>query len=76
MSDFVHDGWGLYIALITIASISACLVLLFSMASRRVPTMDSGSGKGTTGHVWDEDLAEWNNPLPDRKSTRLNSSHT
>jgi cytochrome c oxidase cbb3-type subunit 3 len=64
MSDFMHDGWGLYIALITIASIAACLVLLFSMASRRVPTTESGSSQGTTGHVWDEDLAEWNNPLP------------
>lgn len=57
MSDFFHDGWGLYIAVITVVSILACLVLLFSLSSRRVSS-------GTTGHVWDVDLIEGNNPLP------------
>ncbi len=56
MSDFFHDGWGLYIAVITVVSIVACLLLLFSMSNRRV--------SGTTGHVWDVDLIEGNNPLP------------
>jgi cytochrome c oxidase cbb3-type subunit 3 len=60
MSDFTHDVWSIYIAVITLVSIAACLVLLFSMSSRRVPTND----EGTTGHVWDETLVEWNNPLP------------
>jgi cytochrome c oxidase cbb3-type subunit III len=60
MSDFNSDLWSIYIAVITVVSIVACLVLLFSLSSRRVPTSDSG----TTGHVWDEDLVEWNNPLP------------
>ena len=64
MSDFVHDGWGLYVAVITLASIVACVVLLFSMASRRVPTAGPQGSNGTTGHVWDEDLTERNNPLP------------
>ena len=60
MSDFTHEGWGIYVAVITLASIVACLVLLFGFSSRRVP----GNQGGTTGHVWDEDLVEGNNPLP------------
>ncbi|HEX2830541.1 MAG TPA: cytochrome-c oxidase, cbb3-type subunit III [Burkholderiales bacterium] len=60
MSDFISEGWSLYVAIATIASIVACALLLQSQSSRR-------KGKAqvdTTGHVWDEDLAEWNNPLP------------
>lgn len=60
MSDFTSDAWSIYIAVITIISIVACMVLLFSLSSKRVPTSD----EGTTGHVWDENLVEWNNPLP------------
>ena len=60
MSDFTHEGWGIYVAVITLASIVACLVLLFGFSSPRVP----GNQGGTTGHVWDEDLVEGNNPLP------------
>ena len=60
MSDFSSDAWSIYIAVITIISIIGCLVFLFSLSSKRVPT----SNEGTTGHVWDETLVEWNNPLP------------
>lgn len=60
MSDFNSDAWSIYIAVISLVSIVACLVLLFSLSSSRVPTGD----EGTTGHVWDENLVEWNNPLP------------
>jgi cytochrome c oxidase cbb3-type subunit 3 len=59
MSDFTSDFWSIYIALITIVSIIACCVLLFSFGS----TTTGGQGE-TTGHVWDEDLQERNNPLP------------
>ena len=34
MSDFVHDGWSLYIAIITLASLVACAVLLKMMSTR------------------------------------------
>lgn len=61
MSDFVHDGWSLYIAIITLASLAACAVLLKLLSTRRLAP---GEKPGTTGHVWDEDLQEWHNPMP------------
>jgi cytochrome c oxidase cbb3-type subunit 3 len=61
MSDFTHDLWGIYIAVITVASIIACAVLLTSLSTRRGAKEDEVD---TTGHTWDGDLAEWNNPLP------------
>ena len=65
MSDFTSDGWSLYVALATLISIAACAVLLFVLGRMRVkkPTAP-GQGIETTGHVWDGDLAEYNNPLP------------
>ena len=61
MSDFVHDAWGFYVAVVTIASILACAVLLKSMSTKRVARDEQVD---TTGHTWDDDLTEWNNPLP------------
>ena len=60
MSDFTSGFWSLYISIITIVSIIACGVLLQVMSTRKV----SGSQVETTGHSWDEDLVELNNPLP------------
>jgi cytochrome c oxidase cbb3-type subunit 3 len=59
MSDFFSSGWSLFIALATLVSLIACLVLLV-FASRRKPM----AGDNSTGHVFDEDLVEMNNPLP------------
>jgi cytochrome c oxidase cbb3-type subunit III len=59
MSDFTSGFWELYIGIITVVSILACAVLLKSMSTRRV----SGEAD-TTGHTWDGDLGEYNNPLP------------
>jgi cytochrome c oxidase cbb3-type subunit III len=61
MSDFTSGGWSLYVAAFTIVGLIACLVLLVIAARRRVP---AGLDDNTTGHVWDEDLRELNNPLP------------
>jgi cytochrome c oxidase cbb3-type subunit 3 len=61
MSDFTSDFWAVYISLITVVSIIACAVLLYTFTTKRVV---KGEQAGTTGHTWDEDLAEWNNPLP------------
>jgi cytochrome c oxidase cbb3-type subunit III len=59
MSDFTSGFWSLYVAGITLVSVAACALLLFSMSRRKV-----ASDADTTGHVWDEDLGEYNNPLP------------
>ncbi len=61
MSDFSSDFWAIYIALITVVSMIACGVLLYAYSTRRAAT---GEQSDTTGHTWDEDLSEWNNPLP------------
>jgi cytochrome c oxidase cbb3-type subunit 3 len=59
MNDFTSGFWEIYIGVLTVVSILACAVFLKTQSSRKVPGKVS-----TTGHVWDEDLAEWNNPLP------------
>ena len=59
MSDFISGGWSIYIAALTIVGLLACLVLLIIASRRKVMADDN-----TTGHVWDEDLKELNNPLP------------
>ena len=59
MSDFVSSGWSLFVAGVTVISLIACLVLLAIASRRKVMANDN-----TTGHVWDEDLREMNNPLP------------
>jgi len=59
MSDFTSGFWSLYVAGVTLVGIVACALLLMSMSKRRVSTDPE-----KTAHVWDEDLAEYNNPLP------------
>jgi len=60
MSDFTSGFWGVYIAVLTVVSIIGCAVFLWMQTTRRVP----GAKIDTTGHLWDEDLQEWNHPLP------------
>ena len=60
MADFIGSGWGPYISIVTIVSIVFCLWLAITMARGKAP----GQQVGTTGHSWDEDLEELNNPLP------------
>lgn len=59
MSDFNSGGWAIFVAAVTIVSLVACLALLGFASKRKVMANDN-----TTGHVWDEDLRELNNPLP------------
>lgn len=60
MSQFTSSFWDVYISLIVIVSIIGCGVFLKMQSVRRV----AGSQTETTGHTWDEDLGEYNNPLP------------
>jgi cytochrome c oxidase cbb3-type subunit 3 len=59
MSDFFNSGWSVFIAVVTVVSLVACLALLVVASRRRVMADDN-----TTGHIWDEDVRELNNPLP------------
>jgi cytochrome c oxidase cbb3-type subunit 3 len=59
MSDFVSNGWSVFVAAATVVSLLACLLLLAFASKRKIIPNDP-----TTGHIWDEDLRELNNPLP------------
>lgn len=61
MSDFIQHFWSSYIAIATVVGILACLLLLFMTGKAKTNT---GGDSATTGHVWDGDLREMNNPLP------------
>lgn len=52
---------GILVAVVSLANIAGLVMLLASL--RRRPGETAGTGE-TTGHVWDEDLRELNNPLP------------
>ncbi|MBK8073839.1 MAG: cytochrome-c oxidase, cbb3-type subunit III [Ramlibacter sp.] len=60
MSDFTSNFWSVYVTVITVASILACLLLLWLSGKTKAMT----ASDNTTGHVWDGDLREMNNPLP------------
>ena len=60
MSDFISDFWSHYVTVLTLASILGCALLLWLTARSRGPSHEDN----TTGHVWDEDLREMNNPMP------------
>lgn len=60
MSDFVSNFWATYVAVGVLGSVLLCAVLLWISSKTKVtPAADN-----TTGHVWDGDLREMNNPLP------------
>ncbi|RYF01936.1 MAG: cytochrome-c oxidase, cbb3-type subunit III [Comamonadaceae bacterium] len=60
MSDFTSNFWSLYVAGITLVGIFGCVLLLWITARKKVVA----TADNTTGHVWDEDLTEMNNPMP------------
>lgn len=58
MSDFVNEFWNWFVILAVLISIIGCAVLLF------VQSKASFTAGKTCGHVWDETLEEYNNPMP------------
>ncbi len=58
----LSNFWHWYVIIITVVTILACFWLL--QWTKGISNRDEGEGTGTTGHVWDEDLVELNNPLP------------
>lgn len=61
MNEFTSGFWSAYIAVLTILSILGCGVLLWRLSTKRLAP---GQKADVTGHVWDENLEEYNNPLP------------
>ena len=59
MSDFFNAGWSIFVGAATVIGLLGCLWLLFVASKRTAMASDN-----TTGHVFDEDLVEMNNPLP------------
>lgn len=60
MSDFTSPFWSYFVSFIVLGGIIGCLWLLF--AASRVKASETGDN--TTGHVYDEDIVELNNPMP------------
>ena len=59
MSDFFSSAWSIYIIVATVLGLAGCLWLL--LVARQTVVV---SGDDSTGHLWDGDLRELNNPLP------------
>ena len=61
MSDFTSDFWSWWIIAIVVGGIAWCIWLLMVNSKGKLP---AGGSAEATGHVWDENLQELNNPLP------------
>lgn len=57
----MSTGLNVFVIVLTLANIAAAVWLLWWMRKRRG---ESATTTDTTGHVWDGDLQEYNNPLP------------
>ena len=58
MGNFTSGFWNIFLVVVVLGSIA--LLALFV----RLQSKGKGTTTETTGHVWDEDLQELNNPLP------------
>lgn len=54
--------WNVWVWVLTLGTLAGCLWLLQTLTTKRKGQQPEE--KGTTGHVWDGDLVELNNPLP------------
>jgi cytochrome c oxidase cbb3-type subunit 3 len=63
MSEFAVSSnfWNLWIVVLTLANVFACWWLIAWSSKKRPGEAATGD---VTGHTWDQDLAEYNNPLP------------
>ena len=57
------SGWSLFVISLVVVNIAGCFWLLRWTAKPKSATEKIGGG-ADTGHVWDKDLREYNNPLP------------
>ncbi|MCL2590096.1 MAG: cytochrome-c oxidase, cbb3-type subunit III [Betaproteobacteria bacterium] len=59
MADFISGFWDLYVAGLVAFGLVLCLILMVA----NMTSQGSGAPQ-MKGHVWDETLREYNNPLP------------
>jgi cytochrome c oxidase cbb3-type subunit 3 len=59
----MSSGWSIFVVVLTIANILACVWLLRWTTKPKHAGEKIGGGSDT-GHTWDGDLREYNNPLP------------
>ena len=64
MSDFISSGWSWYVVGIVVFGLVYCAFVLIGAAKHKIVYDAQGNVDKTTGHIWDEDLRELNNPLP------------
>jgi cytochrome c oxidase cbb3-type subunit 3 len=57
----MSEGWSIYVIALAVFTAVGCLAIL--TWSTKMP-VDGDEETNTTGHVWDGDIAEGNNPLP------------
>lgn len=57
----MSSGFSIYVIVLTVINVVAAVWLLWWMRKKRGETATTTD---TTGHVWDGDLQEYNNPLP------------
>ena len=58
MSDFVSGFWNIYVTVLVLVSVIGCGILLWVQGRAK-----NAAGE-KMGHVWDETLEEYNNPMP------------
>ncbi len=58
--SFSEGFWNIFIIVVTLGSIGVLFYFVYCMSRGKQSTTTDE----TTGHVWDEDLTELNNPLP------------
>ncbi len=56
--------WHWFVVIITLGFTAAMVWLFIATGRARVNKQPGGDEGETTGHVWDEDLREYNNPMP------------
>ncbi|MEG0820785.1 MAG: cytochrome-c oxidase, cbb3-type subunit III [Burkholderiaceae bacterium] len=69
-SSFFSVFWDYYVAIIALVSVVGCGIFLWMQSRRKILARTEGTpgpaagDPATTGHVWDGDLQEFNNPMP------------
>jgi cytochrome c oxidase cbb3-type subunit III len=58
----MSTGWSVFVVVLTLVHLAAYVWLLWWTAKQRKPGVDEQ--RDTTGHTWDDDVTEYNKPLP------------